>query len=634
MSLDLFSSPPGDGEEPDNSSLPAGGEGGPEDDWDAPAGQGLYVCLPAEEITLEGFAQDGRADTMAPGPLLATIVDAVTGEDAKGLAGCADDQLMGIISAARRMEARASWTLTAAVAEYAGRHDGSRPLDAFAADELAFALNLTSVSASEQMQYSTAVATRLPRTFAALHAGRIHPVHLQIIEDETSILSDADAATADRLLAGAVPGMTFGEVRSAAHRLVLKLDPEAVRKRKEAAKSQTHVRPFRERSGNAGLIGRELPSDEVLASWQNVEQRALDLRAAGMPGTLRELRVRAYLDLLQERDSRDLLGGDAGASLSTRDQPAAGREPVAPDQHPADGEPCGPDQDSADSELFDGDLSWPDQPPPDDEPPDGDWSSQNQLPPDDEPPDPSDPAGPDGPGGPDGRGGRGGSGGSGGSGPGPGLDRGLSPAARPSVAALVTITIPWDTYQGRAETPGQADGFGVLDGDDARDLAAAAARHPRTRWCVTALNPDGTAAAHACLPGCRPPSAPPGTAPPDFAPVLRNPLIPVARGPCDHAHAEIGYHPSRKLQHLVRARSSTCTAPGCTRPAARCDLDHTDAWDQGGATCECNLAPLCRHHHRLKQAEGWQLVQPEPGVLVWRTPSGRSYTTAPTGYPA
>ena len=72
---------------------------------------------------------------------------------------------------------------------------------------------------------------------------------------------------------------------------------------------------------------------------------------------------------------------------------------------------------------------------------------------------------------------------------------------------------------------------------------------------------------------------------------MTTPLIPVARGPCDHAHAEIGYHPSRTLQHIIRARSAKCTAPGCGRPAARCDLDHTHTWDRGGATCECNLAP-------------------------------------------
>jgi len=71
-------------------------------------------------------------------------------------------------------------------------------------------------------------------------------------------------------------------------------------------------------------------------------------------------------------------------------------------------------------------------------------------------------------------------------------------------------------------------------------------------------------------------------------------MIPVTRGPCDHAHAEVGYHPSRALQHLIRARSATCTAPGCRRPAVRCDLDHTVPWDQGGLTCECGLAPRCK----------------------------------------
>jgi len=135
-----------------------------------------------------------------------------------------------------------------------------------------------------------------------------------------------------------------------------------------------------------------------------------------------------------------------------------------------------------------------------------------------------------------------------------------------------------------------------VDGEDARDLAAAAARHPRSRWCVTAVNPDGTAAAHACLRG---PPGPPGTGPPSTGslrqlPVPAAPLTPVARGPCDHARGEVGYHPSRKLTHLIRARNPRCTAPGCGRPAVRCDLDHTTPYDQGGRTCECNLAPRCK----------------------------------------
>src|SRR5580692_9094441 len=308
MSQDPFPDPgpddgPDDGE-PDGSPPPPAAE--QEADGPGPE-QGLYVCLPAEHLTLSGFAQGGAADTMPPGALLGTVVEAVTGEDGTGLPGCSDDQLMGIISAAARQQSRSAWTQLAAMREFAARHAAGTPEDAFAADELAAELRLTPLSAAGQMEFAATVARRLPRTFAALAAGRIHPVHLRIIDDETSILSDADAAQADAVLAAAAPGMTFGEVRSAADKLVLKLDPEAVRKRKEAARREAHVRRFREDSGNAGMVARELPSDEVLASWQHVEQRALDLRAAGMPGTLQDLRVRAYLDLLQERDSRDQL---------------------------------------------------------------------------------------------------------------------------------------------------------------------------------------------------------------------------------------------------------------------------------------------------------------------------------------
>jgi hypothetical protein len=56
-------------------------------------------------------------------------------------------------------------------------------------------------------------------------------------------------------------------------------------------------------------------------------------------------------------------------------------------------------------------------------------------------------------------------------------------------------------------------------------------------------------------------------------------------------------------------------------------------YDQGGQTCECNLAPLCRRHHRAKQAQGWRLEQSEPGVMVWTLPHGRSYRVQPPAYP-
>jgi len=90
MSPDRFPDPdpdpdpdPGsDSEEPGDFPLLPEEEGaGPEDEGEFPVQQGLYVTLPAEQLTLAGFAQNGEADTMAPGGLLATVVQVVAGED-------------------------------------------------------------------------------------------------------------------------------------------------------------------------------------------------------------------------------------------------------------------------------------------------------------------------------------------------------------------------------------------------------------------------------------------------------------------------------------------------------------------------------------------------------------------------
>ncbi len=587
---------PGDGQEPDDYPPPEWpepdfpGTGQPGAVYPDAGTQGLFLSVPAGSFDADRFAQSGPAGEMPPDPLLATIIDAVTGPAGPGVGTLTDDQLIGVIAAVRRLESRVAWYALTAVAEFAARWGGEVAGAEFAADQLACELHLTSRSAAVQLDYAAAVTGRLPRCLAALFAGLLHPVHLRIIEEETQILSAADAAAADAVLAETAGALTFGKLRSVAHRMVLDLDPEAAQRRKEAGRRNAHVQPFREPSGNAGMIARELPSDEVLASWQHIEQRALDLRAAGIPGTLEELRVRAYLDLLQERHTH---------AAPPIPDPASGQQNDGPRVDGNDGCPglCGPANGPGGSGPAHG------------------------------------PAG-----GPDGSG-RAGQ---------PGADTG------PSLAALVNITVQWSTLTGQSATPAEVGGYGTVDAADARDLAAAASRDPRTRWCVTALHPDDTAAAHGCVPGRHSPppgsgaapgpgpggtpgpgpgpDPPPGTRPQDWITRMRIRMTPITRGSCDHHHAEAGYRPSRKLRHIVRARNARCTAPGCGRPAAKCDVDHTIAWDHGGLTCECDLAPLCRHHHRCKQAEGWQLEQPEPGVLVWRTPAGRVYTTRPTQY--
>src|SRR5579875_3519404 len=426
----------------------------PEDRWDgaeealdalvARVDAGL-VEIPddgGEDADPAAFAPGGLAEGMAPGPVLAGLVHAAVGRDGAGLGALTEDQLLGVIAAARRLESRTSWTQLAAIAEFAARRAAGPPGPAqFACDELAYELGLTWHGAAGQIDYARTVAARLPRTFAALAAGTIHPVQLRIIEDETRMLSDAGAAKADEELAEAARSKTWAQLRSAAHRLVLRLDPEAAQRRREAARRDAHLRWFREQSGNGGMVARELPSEELLASQQHVEQRALELLAAGVPGSLRELRVRAWLDLLQERDSRII--------------------------------PAGQQAGQAGGAAADG--------------------------------------------GPDGSGGNGGPGRTGSSpaGTGPvGQARDAGPDAGPSLAALVNITVPLGTLFGELAVPGQAAGFGPLDPDTARDLVAAAARDPRTRWCVTALGRDRTAAAHACVSGRHHPPRLGGAGPP------------------------------------------------------------------------------------------------------------------------
>jgi hypothetical protein len=87
----------------------------------------------------------------------------------------------------------------------------------------------------------------------------------------------------------------------------------------------------------------------------------------------------------------------------------------------------------------------------------------------------------------------------------------------------------------------------------------------------------------------------------------------------------------RNHKHLIKARADKCTAPGCSRPAADADAGHTIPWPEG-PSCECNLGAPCRYHHRNKQAPGWRLEQPEPGVMKWTGPSGRVHTTYPAKY--
>lgn len=484
---------------------------------------GLNWVRPSGRIdTPAGFESGGPLDSSAPGGPLAGLADAAT-RDGR-LAGLNDDELIGVLRAWRRLESWCSAGTLAAIAELARRRPADRTPPAspgdfpaqfseFIGDEVAAALTLTARTADVYLELALDLATRLPATARALRAGTIDFPRARLIADQVRHLTDQDARQVEDRVLPAAGQQTTGQLRAATGRAVLAVDPEAAVRRREEAQKDPRVRRWQEDAGTAALAGYALPPADVLQADQHITDGAIRLRDAGLPGSLEELRARAYLDLLLGQDS------------------------APPSPHRPQGTP-------------------------------------------------------------------------------------LSPSPR-RLAAHVNLTIPLLTQLGLAAEPGTVAGFGPVDPALARELATAAAAHPVSRFCVTVTGTDGQAIGHGCVPGRPPDLSPAGTS--GFT-VTVSPLA----GPnCDHRHQEAAYQPSRKLQHLIWARTPTCSAPGCPRPAAQCDLDHTVPYDQGGRTCECDLAPLCRHHHRCKQARGWRLEQPSPGVMRWTTPAGRRYHLRP-----
>ena len=84
----------------------------------------------------------------------------------------------------------------------------------------------------------------------------------------------------------------------------MEVAPEKARERREQAAKDARVERWAEDSGNAALMGCELPPNEVLAADQRITAWAKELRKAGLEGDMDVLRARAFLDLLLGKDSR------------------------------------------------------------------------------------------------------------------------------------------------------------------------------------------------------------------------------------------------------------------------------------------------------------------------------------------
>jgi hypothetical protein len=516
------------------------------------------------------------------------------------------------------------------------------------------------VGARKLIDLAWSLEARQPRIGDALTAGRLRPAKARMIVEETGVLADPGyLAQAERIiLAGLARCKTWTDLLRLVQRAVCTVDPEGARRRREKAeRDHARIQFWRETSGACAVAGRELPADEALAAMANVEARAQGYRAAGVRRYIDILRVAAYLDILngvppeariarfaaEDAAGQDAAGQDAAGQDAAGQDGAAGGNPspaggpVAPDagDQPAPGAAARGGRDQGECR---GGAPGPDS---------GANVGSGQ------------------------RQGLGGDGDPGGAGPG---NLGPAFAARANLT-LPAVDIPLFSALGLARRPGEARGLGTLDPALARQLAEAAARDPRSKFCVTIVDENGHAIGHGC---CMPRKARQGKAPPGtgmgppgsqtgapdpgipdgftFAPsgkpgpvggfgswlltfpgqagTLTVDLHPVPAGECDHRYESPGHDPGGRLRHLIHVRDGTCGFPTCGRAARESDFEHAVPFDEGGRTCGCNGWAASRSCHQLKQSEGWTVTQPTPGWIRWTTPAGRSYTKEPRQYPA
>jgi hypothetical protein len=668
-----------------DGSWPGGTGGGVPGSWaDGLPFAGMMVAVPVPPdaygtdslagIGPDGFADGGPLDVMPPGPLLEMLTEQVvtgttpfnwtpgTSEDwdeagaeaasraaageplagipgVPGAAGVRDltaGELLGAISAVRRMADRAEWMTLALASELVRRRlaeeeaaavpvaaaaapscehrpDEQQPdtrlsdaplpgtprrrrpglLDAYAtaAEELRFQLALGPREADDLVSLAIAAPGRLPAMLARMAQGMASARRILAVHRATADLSDEDARLVDAALAPRAHELTAGQLGERARYLAMKLDPASADRRLRRGKKDTRVETWQEGSGNAALAGRELDPAVVLAANAYYDSIAALLKRAGLPGTLRELRALAFTDRNTGKDPLDRIPGYPAAGPGQPAGPRAdgpGQPPADPARPPAGG------------------------PVADDLRDDGRRDDERWNPGDDN-----------------------------------GNDEGRPAGTVSPFPASVHLLVPVGTLLGWSGAPGQASRLGLLGPRATRDLVQAASGHPRTRWQVTLTGADGTAIAHGRARGRHPWQPASATGPPgnptamtlagqaaqaaDLLARLGVTFTPVVKDRCDHSGHEDRYVPSDQLKALIRARDATCPAPGCGARSAYSDLDHTTPWP-AGSTDQCNLGPPCRRHHKLKQTPGWRLRQPQPGVFRWTAPSGRTYTTTPTVY--
>ncbi|MGH3199838.1 MAG: DUF222 domain-containing protein, partial [Streptosporangiaceae bacterium] len=313
-----------------------------------PGQPGSARRFPGESSSRAAAFGTGLVLDVMPGcPELTAFADQAAGDDDR-YAGASDDELIGVLCAWDRLEAHMAARKLAAVAELLRRRpepgcavEGParmpRSCDEFLGDELSQVLAESRGAVSGMVLLAHDLEVKLPGTRAAFRDGILRLGKAAIVAAATEVLDPEEARAAEALVLDRAGRLTPSGLRAAIARAVMEVAPDKAKKRREQAARNARVQRWAEDSGNAALMGRELPPAEVLAADQRIGWWARQLKKAGLEGSTDELRARAYLDLLLGKDSRPRLSARNGQDGTGPEDPGGGR----PGPEESDG-PAGP----------------------------------------------------------------------------------------------------------------------------------------------------------------------------------------------------------------------------------------------------------------------------------------------------
>jgi hypothetical protein len=487
--------------------------------------------------------------------------------------------------------------------------------------EIALALGVAPGTADHRIEDARRLHQILPCTLAKLRSGELSVAKTFVMLEETANLDAPECARVEEK-AMKNTGGTAREFRARVRRIITKIDPEAViRKRKQARKDEVDVAIY---EGEDGLnaINALIPAEDAALAWTAITERAKQLKLAGDTRSMAELRAAAFVDLLVNCPDgtprvtwqvqvivpvgtllgltaadghipghgdipadvarniaeqagevrRSLVDPETGTLLdatTTKYRPRINKRTRAlkPSERPTAADARTPES---------GRRSSPDvvRTP-------AEWPRPDHVP-----------------------------------------ATSTAPPPAPDVDRPDRGEWPRPDHAPGAETgqrPGPADACRVKHAAETMGAGPCVSKDgTRTTGAVTGVE----------IPGL-------GSLPADVVDLIANDpewqrllTDPDTSSRLD-AHPDT-YKPGIALERFIKLRDQHCRFPGCRRSARFCDLDHTVPHGRsGGLTVRRNLACFCRRHHQIKQKPGWKVVQGEHGELTFTTPTGRIYRTRP-----